>query len=69
MTASTRMPRRSEAAALAVGRRFIDDAQPTARPQNPHGLAQRLCPPASFPDVADRQLLTTTSNDADPIGR
>ena len=36
-------------------RAVIDDAQPTARPQNPHCLAQRLCPPASFPDVADRQ--------------
>ncbi len=36
-------------------RAVIDDAQPAAGPQDPHRLAQRLCPAAGFPDVADRQ--------------
>ncbi len=36
-------------------RAVIDNAQPTAGPQDPHRLAQRLCPPADAPDAADRQ--------------
>jgi hypothetical protein len=32
-------------------RAVVNDAQPTARPQDPH----RLRPPVGFPDVADRQ--------------
>ena len=39
---------------VAVGA-VIDDAQPAAGPQDPCCLAQRLCAPAGFPDVGDRQ--------------
>ena len=45
------VPQHGGVAARAV----IDDAQPAAGPQDPHRLAQRLCPPAGFPDVAERQ--------------
>lgn len=36
-------------------RAVIDDAQSAAGPQDPHRLAQRLCPSVGFPDVAERQ--------------
>jgi hypothetical protein len=36
-------------------RALVDDAQPSAWPQHPYDLAQRLRPPAGVPDVADRQ--------------
>ena len=45
------VPQHSGVAVRAV----IGDAQPAAGPQDPHRLAQRLCPPAGFPDVAERQ--------------
>ena len=36
-------------------RALVDDAQPSAWPQHPNHLAQRLRPPGGVPDVADRQ--------------
>jgi len=36
-------------------RAVIDDARPTAGPQDPHRLAERLWPAAGLPDVAERQ--------------
>jgi len=36
-------------------RAVIDDARPTAGPQDPHRLAERLWPTAGLPDVAERQ--------------
>ena len=51
-------PRRCSRPAAARGiavRALVGDAQLSAWPQHPYHLAQRLCPPAGAPDVADRQ--------------